>query len=1066
MTTSSSSMWFANCHLLSDNPAETAEIFTDTNISSNWRQGVACFTAPANYNRLLIYGRTNALCGILTLIDRVDIIPDIFPPQQNNITATCFTPTVIGDPNMCTAANITHFSYQWFQSPNCNNTWIPMPGETNVTLTLPPSEHTDCQCYMLQRTYQDANAPFPPASQTACINRTATYTVCTDCCLSPPSSNFSVPNDPLCLDDPLWNLNPDNPNGTWSGLGIVQNHQFNPAQGPGTFELTYTVSEPECPPSSTTAPISIDPACCMDNLNFTVTNATAVPQITTIDGRAAYVVASPAGLPANINWNSNNHPFMLPPFNLNGNDPVLFATDLVIPAGITLTITDLQLFFSYKNRILVQRGGRLNLSGTPANPTLLTGLCNIVWQGIQVEGPGSDIGRDTNPIQFFNYGTLLIENNVTIEHALFGAVGMRLPLMMPESIDASIMGLANPIIPASSGIYNPTAFYAALNAYTSSFTAFSTAGGVIVSRNNAIFRNCFEGIHLSWYKNHYCNPPAGTICQSVITNTNFISDGNMPYPFNVHPDIVPTTEAGIHCILYSILNISNNVFVNSKYGIRNAVVSDFVIQGNSIANCNVGISLVQNLPTFTGKVSVTSNSFENCDVSLQASRAVLKITNNTINQNTFPNSIAQFNQIGFFLLGSDFDAKDNLIYRVKRGAVLLSNDVESNILKRNTFSTVLSGIWLLGNNTGTDIVCNTFENYGNAIQAYNYTINGVIQEWGTLGNQGNCDPLVSIGIPADNRFLPSSIYANSLIANIPIPPDQPASFTYYYRNTGEYVPQNFPVGFYGTAQVAVCLNSTLIHPEDNCTNDHIIGDDDIINLTDKRDAAMRNKVRYYTDNNDTVSARALLEAVNSYVAKRLLLPYYAANRDTVLYDSLLLALPNSRLEEQQFEQMQNIYAHLRRSAYPWQLSSEQESIVRTIAATYTATSFDARNLLQLLYGEEYPILLPPIPGEEEIMGNFYINFKKLPTMRQPVVEVYPNPAKNFIEIHLKETASIIQHPAQLTLTDITGRKVLQADILGNITHLPIENLQAGLYFWQLTQTGNAVTESGKLIIAK
>lgn len=1063
--------WWANCRQLSNDPAEMSEIFSDANVETEWRQGVACFSTENTYNRLLIYGITPNIdnCGIQALIDRVDIIPDIFPLENNQITAECNLPTLIGDPNICTE-QVPYLAYQWYRSFNCNNVWTLIPGATATTYTAPANEHTGCHCYRLDRFFIDNFLPSPPTSQSGCFNRTANYTVCTDCCLQPPSSDFSVPAA-LCLFDQPWNLNPDDPNGSWTGTGTVQNDQFDPAQGPGDFELIYTVNNnPECPESTTTATITIDPECCLDNLNYTVTPNSNVPQITQVDGRTAYVVSSPLGTPI-VNWNDNNNPFMLPPFNLNGSDPILFTVDVVVPAGITLNITDMQLFFIGKNRILVQRGAILNITDDyDGTPTLLKGLCNTVWQGIQVEGPGMGIERNTSPLDpvivSSNFGEVRVSGNVRIEDAIFGIVAMSLPFMDTDNVIADLSVFPNPLIPQNSGIPNVTFFYAALYNYFLATSAISTTGGAVKINTGTTFFNCFEGINMSLYKGNPCNFGSG--CYSYIIGAEFYSNV-LPFPFNTHLQ-TQNTEAGIHLVNYEHLNILNNNFHHLKYGTRGVHVTNINFFNNNIQNIKAGVSIGNSALSPIGQnIRIVQNNFDWCEIPIQCGAAHVLIQNNAINQNT-PVSlpVLQWSRVGIFLMGGTALVTDNQVYRAYRGAALLSCDLPNNFIRKNRFESVLTGVMLYGNNIGVQLECNDFYRYGLSIAAGDYTINSILQEAGVVFDQGDCDPSTPIGMPSDNRFYPTSIYANSLFSSI----NSPTSvFNYYYRNETAHIPQNYPLGNYGTATVAVCGGTVLPYSQHCQDGPQLVREDeDIKNMADGRekDEEMMRKIYYYTETGNEDAAFNLLEDIDSYLTKRLLLPQYLKDSVFEQAQNLLNALPDSREEEQQFKELYQIYKELYETGNTvWSLTPEQENTVRSIAATYTKTSFDARNLLLLLYGEEYVIQLPLLPEEaamEEHLQSIAIQFKasEQTTPLGYTVKVYPNPAKDQLFFQLPFTPD--KSPFNLELLDYTGKIVNSFKTeAGKTFVLDLPALSGGIYFYRLYQNGAALA-NGKFVV--
>mgnify|MGYP000891400196 FL=1 len=759
---------------------------------------------------------------------------------------------------------------------------------------------------------------------------------------------------------------------------------------------------------------------------------------------------------------------MLPPFNLNGNDPVLFATDLVIPAGITLTITDLQLFFSYKNRILVQRGGSLQLIDyDDASPTRITGLCNMVWQGIQVEGPGQYTERNLLPFEpvtaAANFGEVVTTGAIHIDDAIFGIVGMSIPFMDTDELIANLIAAPNPFPPANSGIYNSTFFYAFLFPYIGSTQSLQTAGGAVKVRKGTTFTNCFEGVNLSYYKNGECIDG----CHAVVDGAEFTTTALL-YPFNTHPQTLQS-EAGIHLINYTNLPINDNDFTRVKYGVRGILTNRISCTLNTFSHCKAGISASNTGFSFFTEhtLDIINNTFERCDIAIQASGAIARIHHNAINENL----TGLAGKVGIFLMGGAAHVVSNRIYQNLRAIALLSCQTAGTEVRLNRIQRNFTGILLYGNNKGVTISCNDFYDYGVAIAAGDYILNNTLFEAGDMIDQGDCYPTTTTGTPADNRFFPAPAVptANALYSAI-FTADPPV-FTYFYRNETPHIPVNFLP--FGSCSATACEIPNVKSYSQNCGDgpQMIREDEDIKNLTDedRRNAEMLRKLYYYADEKDTLAARLLLQDINSYLAKRLLLPYYLQTRQFTPADSLLLSLPTERPEEQHFSTLYGIYRQIfANDTAAWSLTLAQETQVRAIAATYTPTSFDARNLLYLLYGEEYLIELPPLPeeaGMENRLQTINVQFKSQETaVVAPSLKVYPNPAKDGVTIAFPPLENGGQF--EWALYHYTGKQVHTLTAQSAQTYLlDTQTFAQGLYYYRVYLNGEAYTQ-GKLIIVK
>ena len=136
--------------------------------------------------------------------------------------------------------------------------------------------------------------------------------------------------------------------------------------------------------------------------------------------------------------------------------------------------------------------------------------------------------------------------------------------------------------------------------------------------------------------------------------------------------------------------------------------------------------------------------------------------------------------------------------------------------------------------------------------------------------------------------------------------------------------------------------------------------------------------------------------------------------------------------------------------------------------TTTQTATEARTLLYLLRGEEYPIDLPPIADliDPSLFQNVFINFKgnaATATGLTKISKPYPNPANNQISIdyNLKEGES-----ATISIINLRGAEISTQQVVGNGTlQLTTETWNNGLYMYRVIfQNGEA--KYGKITILK
>ncbi|HRI29065.1 MAG TPA: hypothetical protein PK715_13480, partial [Chitinophagales bacterium] len=319
-------------------------------------------------------------------------------------------------------------------------------------------------------------------------------------------------------------------------------------------------------------------ACCLQNTNFLIHQNSG--GLTMVYDNMAYTVQNSG------TWSLGSNELETV-FGASGGI-LRINTDIIIPADVEIRLESITFEFGPQGRFIVQRGGSLVLGGN----AYMQGLCNSVWQGIQVEGPGWGNQRQVAPT--INYGRIYQTSNSDFEirDAIIAIAGMRLPLIDVNAV-AYDVETALQLLNGTGIDLMPNLTAVFLKQYTNSPIAQSTSGGVVYLTQESALNTNFQGINLSWFNNSDNAPgvPMMSECQQV----RFI--GNiLPYPFNVLPNIgIPTSEAGIYAESYSLLRIyNNNRFTRLKYGIRTYECNNWKIggqyYGNVFETCNVGVS--------------------------------------------------------------------------------------------------------------------------------------------------------------------------------------------------------------------------------------------------------------------------------------------------------------------------------------------------------------------------------------------------------------------------------------------------------------------------------------------
>ena len=147
----------------------------------------------------------------------------------------------------------------------------------------------------------------------------------------------------------------------------------------------------------------------------------------------------------------------------------------------------------------------------------------------------------------------------------------------------------------------------------------------------------------------------------------------------------------------------------------------------------------------------------------------------------------------------------------------------------------------------------------------------------------------------------------------------------------------------------------------------------------------------------------------------------------------------------------------------------EEDTLRQIAATTTQTATEARTLLYLLRGEEYPIDLPPIADliDSTLFQNVLINFKGSTaanaTGQTKVGKPYPNPTNNgfSIDYNLAKDAN-----AQLAFYNHTGKLQGVYTLSGNgVFSVSTTDWASGMYYYRVA-TDNEPPIAGKIVVFK
>ena len=798
--------------------------------------------------------------------------------------------------------------------------------------------------------------------------------------------------------------------------------------------------------------------CCLEETPFTVTDTTTHPNVTTVDGRPAYVVDT--GLHV---WDADSSTFTANGWTAPG-DPVYLDVDLVVPPGAELNIQGIELYFAPNRRLLVQKGqasssfgGVLRLGAPEGDRSNLYGLCYAMWQGIQVEGPGTWTDR-VETANGNNYGTAILSGHLEIFDAIMGISGMNVSLMDVFNLAYGMPWVEefDPNNTEQTSIPYQTISAVGLGTYIQAASAKNSAGGVCQIGPYARFSDCLQGVNLCWYKKNN----TGSLKTILPGGARFSTKLGLKYPFSEDPNVLKG-EAGVWLKYYNHIAIgdsSGNTFTNLKFGIREAWTNNLTIANNRIQDCDAGISLLGKAHALSPNLIVKDNQINNCHSGIQAAAVEVDIKHNIIGNGSIKT-------LGVYLMGSDFVMDEcNEIYNTFYGAVLLNNDSLPNVVEDNLIDLNAASVWVLGNNAVTQIADNEFNHYWRAILSTDYmpVDSGANQPTaGVFNDQGVCN--ISVG-PADNVFVNpfDTIDIFSSIAD---------TFEYRHRANATYI---FEPALSGSVVNILCNPGGISNtPSLDCLSGQQImmsGGGGGLAKSPSSDTgkggdaptSITAELRQLLAVDDVEAAITLLQNSSTLYAKEKLLHHYLEQDDYASYFDLLEQVPETSLSNMEMKRFYNLYGTLKMEGRTeYELTPDEEAMVREIAASNTRWVYEAQALLYLAYNEEYPIDLPPINDfvDEATLEQFMEHEKGLPTKAEKAINVFPNPANTHINIQLPDDGQNVV----FELFNLNGELLKRVELTGS-AQVSTHDLPNGIYIHKVSDAKGITPTKGKTVI--
>lgn len=143
------------------------------------------------------------------------------------------------------------------------------------------------------------------------------------------------------------------------------------------------------------------------------------------------------------------------------------------------------------------------------------------------------------------------------------------------------------------------------------------------------------------------------------------------------------------------------------------------------------------------------------------------------------------------------------------------------------------------------------------------------------------------------------------------------------------------------------------------------------------------------------------------------------------------------------------------------ISPEEETLLRQIAASPTQAAMDARVWLYIARGEQIFIALPPLP--DFVNDGIQLQFKT--DSKGNGLKVYPNPANEQLNISYRladENAN-----ATFYLYDVLGKRCAKQTLTGTTGEWSIDlsTFAPSIYYYQLISNGSIIA-SDKIAVVK
>lgn len=800
---------------------------------------------------------------------------------------------------------------------------------------------------------------------------------------------------------------------------------------------------------------------------------------------------------------------------------VRIQNELVIPAGVTITMYNMRFEFAPGAKVVIERGtpnvvggGKIHMNNSVFT---IDPFCDadLMWLGVQVYGH-SNQNQGTNPWATTLQGVLTIGSGGKIEHALKGATAARYSVnnTNPYIHGSLVSGYYGGIIVASGASFLNNVYDVELRSYIApngadNISKFTTCSFLTTSllhdptrvpiyhaylagvKGVKFLGNTFRNTNPYYYS--YTQQGGGIYCSTggmaVLRNCNGTNCTTWT------PNLFQDLFRGI----YATVNNSSAVYIDYNRFINN-------FQGITLSSVNDAIMLRNEFQVYRSKapnqtVGTYGISLSNC--------TRYKVEENTFTEYHVPAISAGGNTYG----------------------VLVSNSGDQhNEIYRNTFNNIRVGCQAQGvngehfnygdtdpSNSGLQFLCNTFN-------SNIYTADLSITSGRIDYNQGWCNQ--GVDGPAGNKFSHSTftsqndisansgvlvfwyahhadywytpLYYNTNIVMAPGPCNNPQNILYYDSQlscptqiTGDEGPEG---GLLLLAE-AEALSEMITEAQNSPSllADNIDGDlvsdtgvlqDDIAYLKSKRDEIINEYIRVLISDtlavNPLETVAAFLQNEEGVARKIQLCDVYLAlgqyeNATTVRNEIVELGGYNNavRLLDLKIAANENFGAYLSSlnnsmNESSADLAAEIDNSTLSILQEIANDESDPVNAgkalayLSVALDTIYPLIIEDLYLDIDVKS---LSADDSPA-NQSLLSIYPNPSdRTVISVELKSTDMNSDMESYIEIYSITGKLVSKKYLIKDNTTIQVDtsDLATGVYVVKLF-SNNQLIETKKLMI--